>query len=179
MIHFFGDPQSIVFAVQTSAELSESEVSKLIWLFGHQPKLDGHAVGGNFIGPRAAMVSPWSTNAVEITQNMGITGITRIERYTPYTEGAEFDPMLNQQFSALGQQLYAIDIKPEPIRPIDDIAAYNTAEGLALSEEEVAYLEEVAQRIGRKLTDSEVFGFSQINSEHCRHKIFNGSFVID
>ncbi|MEE3227308.1 MAG: phosphoribosylformylglycinamidine synthase, partial [Bacteroidota bacterium] len=60
-----------------------------------------------------------------------------------------------------------------------DIQAYNEQEGLALSEEEVAYLESVAERIGRPLTDSEVFGFSQVNSEHCRHKIFNGTFVID
>lgn len=179
MIHFFGDPLRILFAVQATEALTDSDVSKLTWLFGHQPKLGGQAVDGHFMGPRAAMVSPWSTNAVEITQNMGIAGIRRIEQYTPFSESADFDPMLNQKFDGLGQHLFAIDIQPEPIRQIADIAAYNASEGLALSEEEVAYLEEVAQRIGRSLTDSEVFGFSQINSEHCRHKIFNGSFVID
>ena len=179
MIHFFGAPRRIVFAVQVTAPLAESEISKLTWLFGNQPLLDTDAVRGSFVGPRAAMVSPWSTNAVEITQNMGINGIRRIEQYTPLSAEADFDPMLKQRFEGLDQKLFTIDIQPEPIRQIDDIAAYNAAEGLALSEEEVAYLEEVAQRIGRKLTDSEVFGFSQINSEHCRHKIFNGSFVID
>lgn len=179
MIHFFGDPQRILFAVQATAALTDSDVAKLTWLFGHQPKLEGPAVDGRFIGPRAAMVSPWSTNAVEITQNMGINGIRRIEQYTPFSETTPFDPMLKQRFDGLGQQLFTIHIQPEPIRPVEDIAAYNAAEGLALSEEEVAYLEEVAERIGRKLTDSEVFGFSQINSEHCRHKIFNGTFVID
>jgi phosphoribosylformylglycinamidine synthase len=179
MIHFFGDPQRILFAVQATAALTDSDVAKLTWLFGHQPKLEGPAVDGRFIGPRAAMVSPWSTNAVEITQNMGINGIRRIEQYTPFSETTPFDPMLKQHFDGLGQQLFTIHIQPEPIRPVEDIAAYNAAEGLALSEEEVAYLEEVAERIGRKLTDSEVFGFSQINSEHCRHKIFNGTFVID
>ena len=179
MIHFFGNPQRIVFAVQVTESLAESNIPKLSWLFGKQPILEGQSVDGSFIGPRAAMISPWSTNAVEITQNMGITGIKRIERYTPFTEKADFDPMLNQRFEGLGQQLFTIDIQPEPIRQIEDIAAYNDSEGLALSEEEVAYLEQVAQRIGRPLTDSEVFGFSQINSEHCRHKIFNGSFVID
>lgn len=179
MIHFFGDPQRILFAVQATAALTDSDVAKLTWLFGDQPKLDEQTIDGQFIGPRAAMVSPWSTNAVEITQNMGISGIRRIEQYTPFSATAPFDPMLKQRFDRLDQQLFTINIQPEPIRPIEDIAAYNTAEGLALSEEEVAYLEEVAERIGRKLTDSEVFGFSQINSEHCRHKIFNGTFVID
>ncbi|MCB0638440.1 MAG: phosphoribosylformylglycinamidine synthase, partial [Lewinella sp.] len=179
MIHFFGDPQRIVFAVQVADALAASDIPKLTWLFGDQPLLAGEVVEGRFIGPRAAMVSPWSTNAVEITQNMGITGIRRIERYTPFTAETDFDPMLNQRFDGLHQQLFTINIQPEPIREIGDIAAYNQAEGLALSEEEVAYLEQVAERIGRKLTDSEVFGFSQINSEHCRHKIFNGSFVID
>ena len=62
---------------------------------------------------------------------------------------------------------------------IDDISAYNKSEGLALSPEEEDYLRQLAQRLGRPLTDSEVFGFSQVNSEHCRHKIFNGTFVID
>lgn len=179
MIHFFGTPQRIVFAVQVTASIAENDIPKLSWLFGHQPLLEGQVINGQFIGPRAAMVSPWSTNAVEITQNMGINGIERIERYTPFTSDTDFDPMLNQQFEGLNQQLFTIKIQPESIQPIADVAAYNTGEGLALSDEEVAYLNEVAQRLGRKLTDSEVFGFSQINSEHCRHKIFNGSFVID
>ncbi|TXB63565.1 phosphoribosylformylglycinamidine synthase [Phaeodactylibacter luteus] len=179
MIHFFGTPQSIVFAVQANSPLPGQDIQKLTWLFGNQPLIEEEALGGHFIGPRAAMVSPWSTNAVEITQNMGIAGIARIEQYTPYSDQIGFDPMLSQRFEGLGQQLFNIDIKPEPVRPIADIAAYNTSEGLALSEEEVSYLEQVAQRIGRELTDSEVFGFSQINSEHCRHKIFNGRFVID
>jgi phosphoribosylformylglycinamidine synthase len=179
MIHFFGNPQEIIFAVQVTGTIAESDIPKLTWLFGNQPLLDGNNVGSQFIGPRAAMVSPWSTNAVEITQNMGITGINRIERYTPFSADSDFDPMLNQQFEVLDQQLFTINIQPEPIRSIEDISAYNTSEGLALNDEEVAYLEQVASRIGRKLTDSEVFGFSQINSEHCRHKIFNGSFVID
>lgn len=57
--------------------------------------------------------------------------------------------------------------------------AYNKVEGLALSEEEVDYLNNLSTKLGRKLTDSEIFAFSQANSEHCRHKIFNGTFVID
>jgi len=133
MIHFFGDPQRILFAVQATEALADSDVSKLTWLFGNQPKLGGQALDGHFIGPRAAMVSPWSTNAVEITQNMGITGIRRIEQYRPFSDGADFDPMLNQRFEGLEQQLFTIDIQPEPIRQINDIAAYNAAKGWHLT----------------------------------------------
>ena len=68
---------------------------------------------------------------------------------------------------------------PEAILEIDDISEYNQKEGLALNAEEVEYLENLSKKLGRKLTDSEVFGFSQVNSEHCRHKIFNGTFEID
>ncbi|MEM9144105.1 MAG: phosphoribosylformylglycinamidine synthase, partial [Bacteroidota bacterium] len=180
MIHFFGDSSTTVFAVQTGQELTTDDTAKLSWLFGNQPKIHMASLDAFFVGPRAAMITPWSTNATEITQNMGISGILRIERFSA-VEGnfMDFDPMLFQKYSGLDQEVYTIDIVPEPIQEIDDIAAYNSQEGLALSDEEVDYLSGLAQKIGRKLTDSEVFGFSQVNSEHCRHKIFNGTFVID
>ncbi|WP_167596855.1 phosphoribosylformylglycinamidine synthase [Leeuwenhoekiella sp. ZYFB001] len=177
MIHFFGSQDTKIYAVQAKAELSEETTNKLIWLFGNQPKIEASAIDAFFIGPRATMITPWSTNAVEITQNMGIEGIIRIEEFV--AGKADFDPMLSQEYSKLDQEIYTIDIEPEDIKAIEDIQTYNEQEGLALSEEEVTYLESVAERIGRPLTDSEVFGFSQVNSEHCRHKIFNGTFVID
>lgn len=180
MIHFFGNPSKKVFAVQTQSEISESTTQKLSWLFGDLPKIEATAIKASFIGPRAAMITPWSTNAVEITQNMAIEGIIRIEAFTAVAGNtSDFDPMLSEKFEGLNQDTFTIDIKPEAVLPIEDIAAYNLKEGLSLSDEEVAYLEGVATKIGRKLTDSEVFGFSQVNSEHCRHKIFNGTFVID
>lgn len=180
MIHFFGAKDSKVFAVQTTQELSQEDISKLIWLFGGQPKIQASTLDAFFIGPRATMITPWSTNAVEITQNMGISGIIRIEEFIASAKDAQdFDPMLSQKYAALDQEIFLIDIKPEEIQQITDIAGYNEQEGLALSEEEIGYLNSVAERIGRPLTDSEVFGFSQVNSEHCRHKIFNGTFVID
>ena len=180
MIHFFGNTNSTVFAVQTTKELSNEAIEKLTWLFGNQPKINAASLDAFFIGPRAAMISPWSTNAVEITQNMTIDGIIRIEEYKSTSENnTDFDPMLSQKFSELNQDIFTVNVKPEAVLEIDDIAAYNQQEGLALSDEEVAYLEGMATKIGRKLTDSEVFGFSQVNSEHCRHKIFNGTFVID
>ncbi len=180
MIHFFGDVKNIVFAVQTHEEISTSDIQKLEWLFGDQPKIESSALADFFIGPRAAMITPWSTNAVEITQNMGITGIIRIEEFKNVSKNfTDFDPMLSQKYSALNQTIFKINIQPEAIREIDDIALYNQQEGLALNEEEIIYLEELSEKLKRKLTDSEVFGFSQANSEHCRHKIFNGTFEID
>ena len=180
MIHFFGDLTTKVFAVQTTAEISKQSNQKLQWLFGNTPQIKQSAIADFFIGPRASMITPWSTNAVEITQNMGIDGIIRIEEFVPSTKTAnDFDPMLLQKFSALNQEIFNISATPESIKNIHDIAAYNDSEGLALNKEEVAYLDSLATKLGRKLTDSEVFGFSQANSEHCRHKIFNGTFIID
>jgi phosphoribosylformylglycinamidine synthase len=185
MIHFFGNESTTVFAVQTKKksnadEMSAETISKLNWLFANAHKIEKSVLTDFFIGPRAAMITPWSTNAVEITQNMGIEGIIRIEEFQKVAaDFKDFDPMLSQKYSELNQEVFAININPEPILYIDNIGEYNKKEGLALSDEEVIYLENLSEKLNRKLTDSEVFGFSQVNSEHCRHKIFNGTFVID
>lgn len=180
MIQFFENVSGTVYAVQTSFPLNAEDVAKLNWLFGNAAPLDTPTVNNCYVGPRAAMITPWSTNAVEITQNMGINGIIRIEEFQKVTpDFTDFDPMISQKFNTLTQDMFTVNIDPQPILEIEDIAAYNQQEGLALSDEEVAYLNNISSKIGRKLTDSEVFGFSQVNSEHCRHKIFNGTFVID
>ena len=186
MINFFGNSNSKIFAVQTTEELSNENKAKLTWLFSCSELVSKGtneqitSIDNFFIGPRSAMITPWSTNAVEITQNMGIKGITRIEEFNQVSkEFSDYDTMIFQKFSGLDQKIFTIDIKPEPIYLIDDIASFNSKEGLALNDEEITYLESVSKKINRKLTDSEVFGFSQVNSEHCRHKIFNGTFVID
>jgi phosphoribosylformylglycinamidine synthase len=180
MIHFFENQSNAIFAVQTQSEISAEDISKLNWLFADAHKIEKSVLTDFFVGPRAAMVTPWSTNAVEITQNMAISGIIRIEEFHNSTADEEgFDPMLSQKYAELNQTIFTIDIAPEAILDIDNIAAYNKQEGLSLSPEEVEYLDDLAVKIGRKLTDSEIFGFSQANSEHCRHKIFNGKFIID
>ena len=180
MIHFFGNQNSKIYAVQATKELSTATISKLTWLFGNQSKIEQASLDAFFIGPRAAMITPWSTNAVEITQNMGISDIIRIEEFNSIIEDfKDFDPMISEKYQGLNQEIFKIDIQPKAIVNIKDISAYNQQEGLSLSDEEVDYLESVATKIGRPLTDSEVFGFSQVNSEHCRHKIFNGTFIID
>lgn len=180
MIHFFENQAKTVYAVQTQAELIPTDTEKLNWLFGNATKIEKNILTDLFVGPRAAMVTPWSTNAVEITQNMGINGIIRIEEFEKVnSDFTGFDPMLSQKYKELNQDIFTINIKPEPILEISDIDAYNKSEGLALSSEEVEYLQSLSKKLGRKLTDSEIFAFSQANSEHCRHKIFNGTFVID
>ena len=180
MITFFGNPSQKVFAVQTEETISTDSISKLNWLFGDVQRIEGQKIEGKYIGPRAAMVTPWSTNAVEITQNMGVEGVIRIEEFENSSdESKDYDPMLQSKFNALSQDIFTIEIEPEKVLEIEDISTYNQQEGLALSDDEIEYLNNLAGKLGRKLTDSEVFGFSQVNSEHCRHKIFNGKFVID
>ena len=179
MIQFFHLPAGTVYAVEVDHALTEDERAPLSWLFGQAAAVDSPEIEGRFVGPRREMITPWSTNAVEITQNMGLKGISRIEEYLPATGQTDCDPMLQRLYDRLDQRLFTTARQPEPIVYIDDIADYNRREGLALSDEEVRYLNDLSHRLGRKLTDSEVFGFSQVNSEHCRHKIFGGKFVID
>jgi phosphoribosylformylglycinamidine synthase len=180
MISFFRTPSQSVIAVETEHELQTKDIEKLIWLFDNAKVENEENLHGCFVGPRREMITPWSTNAVEITQNMELNGISRIEEYFPVKdENAEFDPMLQRMYKGLDQQIFTTNRQPEPIVYIDDLAAYNEKEGLALSKEEMDYLYKMEKDLNRKLTDSEVFGFAQINSEHCRHKIFGGIFIID
>jgi phosphoribosylformylglycinamidine synthase len=179
MILFFESATHNIFAAGTNGKLPEKEIEKLIWLFGDAVLIERECIEGTFTGPRKEMISPWSTNAVEITQNMGIAGISRIEEFhATTTTKPQYDPMLQSLYRGLDQSIFTINKKPEPVIFIDNIKAYNLNEGLALNDEEVEYLNELGKSIGRKLTDSEVFGFSQVNSEHCRHKIFNGTFIL-
>jgi len=179
MISFFPVANRII-AVENDSGLTDNDYEKLFWLFGANTKYGSDHISGYFIGPRKEMITPWSTNAVEITQNMGMKGIGRIEEFFPATgPDTEYDPMLQNIYEGLDQDIFRSDRIPEPVYEIDDIAAYNDSEGLALSNEEIKYLEDLSKSLKRKLTDSEVFGFSQVNSEHCRHKIFNGKFIID
>lgn len=179
MILFFKKDR-IFFVIETNQNHTKPELEKLQWLFAGSELIEQEKLKGYFIGPRKEMITPWSTNAVEITQNMGIKGITRIEEFHEVeSEDTDYDPMLKALYKDIDQHVFTINKEPEPLMFIDNIAEYNTREGLALSDDEVKYLEEISKKIGRKLTDSEVYGFAQVNSEHCRHKIFNGTFIID
>ena len=179
MLLFFGDSAAKVFVVEISSPITSQNINKLKWLFGDSPQIKNPTITGNFVGPRANMISPWSTNAVEITQNMGIKEILRIEEYLNKNIVEVIDPMLVIEIDGLNQNLFTINIKPKKVLQVQNIDAYNQKEGLALNSDEIKYLKNLAKSLKRPLTDSEVFGFSQVNSEHCRHKIFNGEFIID
>ncbi len=180
MILFFKTTQKSVIATQVDHQLNEQEIKELCWLYGDATLLDGETLDGYFVGPRREMITPWSTNAVEITQNMGLKGIQRIEEYFPVeSKDAEHDPMLQRMYNGLNQNIFTVNIQPDPIKHVANLEEYNEQEGLALSPEEIEYLHKIEKQLGRPLTDSEIFGFAQINSEHCRHKIFGGVFIID
>ncbi len=180
MIAFFKTPNNSIIATQADHQLTGDEVQKLCWLYGNATPVEGDTLEGCFVGPRREMITPWSTNAVEITQNMSVCGIQRIEEYYPVASmDAEHDPMLQRMYNGLNQEVFTVNIEPEAIKHIENLEEYNEQEGLALSVEEIEYLHKVEGQLGRPLTDSEVFGFAQINSEHCRHKIFGGTFIID
>ena len=181
MISFFGDnTRNKIFAVESNNTLTKEEVDKLTWVFGEKSIINCNEVNYTFLGPRAAMITPWSTNAVEICQNMGINSLVRIEEFNKVDfDYSDFDYMVYERFEKLDQNIFSIEVEPVKILTIENIEKYNLQEGLSLNSEEIAYLNSISKKIGRKLTDSEVFGFSQVNSEHCRHKIFNGKFIID
>lgn len=180
MIIFFKTPQETIIATEMDHQPSQEETCKLCWLFGGAECIDTQQLDGIYVGPRREMVTPWSTNAVEITENMNLTGIMRIEEYFPVSsKEATHDPMLQRMYEGLDQSLFTVNHEPEPIKLVENLEQYNEDEGLALSPEEMAYLHTIEKQNGRPLTDSEIFGFAQINSEHCRHKIFSGTFIID
>ena len=180
MILFFMTPSKSVIATEVDHKLSQDEINELCWLYGGATLIEGETVEGFFVGPRREMITPWSTNAVEITQNMSLHGISRIEEYFPVSsKDADHDPMLQRMYEGLDQTVFTVNHQPEPIKRVENIEEYNEQEGLALSAEEIEYLHKIEKELGRPLTDSEIFGFAQINSEHCRHKIFGGTFIID
>ena len=179
MIYFFSNPNNHIFAASSSTPLNENSIKKLNWVLNATLLNNTTEVSGDFIGPRASMLTPWSTNATDILKNMGVFNLNRIEEYLPSTDQVSYDPMLMQKYNLLNQDLFKIDLVSEQLADITDIEKYNKEEGLALSQDEIDYLKQLSEELGRPLTDAEVFGFSQVNSEHCRHKIFNGSFILN
>ena len=113
MILFFTTPQKSVIATQVDHRLTDEEVQELNWLYGGAQLVEGETMQGWFVGPRREMITPWSTNAVEITQNMNLRGIARIEEYFPVSgKDAEHDPMLQRMYDGLDQNIFTIDIQP-------------------------------------------------------------------
>ena len=180
MILFFKTQNEHVIATEINPQPNQQEIDELSWLYGDATLMAEQALQGFYVGPRREMITPWSTNAVEITQNMNLSGISRIEEFFPVASAdADHDPMLQRMYEGIDQNVFTVNHEPEPIKYVDNLEEYNEQEGLALSPEEIEYLHKIEKQNGRPLTDSEIFGFAQINSEHCRHKIFGGTFIID
>ena len=180
MILFFKTQNEHVIATEINHQPNQQEIDELSWLYGDATLMAEQALQGFYVGPRREMITPWSTNAVEITQNMNLSGISRIEEFFPVASAdADHDPMLQRMYEGIDQNVFTVNYEPEPIKYVDNLEEYNEQEGLALSPEEIEYLHKIEKQNGRPLTDSEIFGFAQINSEHCRHKIFGGTFIID
>ncbi|HRZ77611.1 MAG TPA: hypothetical protein P5248_09610, partial [Bacteroidales bacterium] len=99
MIHFFAAADRSLIALEATSPLSPETVDKLRWLFQGAELLPDERQEGAYIGPRKEMVTPWSTNAVEITQNMGIAGISRIESFVLAAPRDSFDPMLQAHYN--------------------------------------------------------------------------------
>ena len=122
MIVFFRSQTNVIYAIGHDSHFSITEFEKLIWLFGGAKPLTEKTLTGFFIGPRKEMITPWSTNAVEITQTMGIKGIERIEEFQQASDAhTKHDPMLQVLYAELTQDIFTIHHTPEPILEIDDI----------------------------------------------------------
>jgi len=140
--------------------------------------------------PRLGTLSPWSSKATDIAHNCGLSAVKRVERGTAYyvqSEHAGVAPLLHDRMTQTvlssfdeATQLFA-HVPPRPLQsiPIAGLRQANTRLGLALSDDEIEYLERGYRAIGRDPTDAELTMFAQANSEHCRHKIFNGDWIID
>jgi phosphoribosylformylglycinamidine synthase len=150
------------------------------------------------VTPRLGTISPWSSKATDIARQCGLDVVRRIERGTAYhLDGTTSDlvpilPFLHDRMTETvmpsldGADELFHHFPPKPLQEIDvlgqgldAIAEANQAMGLALAPDEAEYLLEYFRRHRRNPTDVELTMFAQANSEHCRHKIFNASWIVD
>ncbi|WP_462150754.1 phosphoribosylformylglycinamidine synthase [Pseudoalteromonas xiamenensis] len=182
--------------------LTEAELDKLQKLLKYGPTIPEHEPTGALIlvTPRLGTISPWASKATDIAINCGLTKVHRVERgIAYYVEGALNEAQLSDvaklvhdrmtesthaTLEAAGQ-LFRVET-PRPMSSVDilsggrdALAKANVEQGFALADDEIDYLVESFQKLGRNPNDIELFMFAQANSEHCRHKIFNADWTID
>jgi len=175
----------------------EADADRLAALVGAQGLNWQTATTRLFIVPRIGTVSPWSSKATDIARVCGLDGVRRIEHGrvllidgpVPAAAAlkAAYDPMMESVLADEAALAQVFDAQPRrALRSVDvlgggrdALSAANADWGLALSSDEIDYLTEYAQQAGRNLTDAELMMFAQVNSEHCRHKIFNAEFTVD
>ncbi|HUJ63335.1 MAG TPA: phosphoribosylformylglycinamidine synthase [Kofleriaceae bacterium] len=178
-----------LYLVVSARELGPDERAKLEQLVEAAPDAEG---GVLWIAPRLGTTSPWSSKATDIAHVCGLDAVERIERVCEWTfHGADpaavgaalADRMTESVLHGRGElaRVVAHAGAPRPlvIVPVAELAAANARLGLALADDEIAYLTARYRELGRDPTDVELMMFAQANSEHCRHKIFNASWTID
>ena len=196
------------FLVDSAGILRKDELEKLKWLLRetYEPEMfdEKSFLNGNVmeVGPRLAIVTPGSTNTVSICSACGLNSIRRVEQTRRFSislkNGSElssdqirsicsliYDRMTEQPYLEPPKS-FEQDIKPEPVQlipllenGIDILKDTNEKLGLALDRQMMEYLFEYYKKINRNPTDVELFMFGQLNSEHCRHHLFKGNFVVD
>ena len=120
-ICFLKTEQQSIIALSSSTALSKDNLDALKWLFSGAEVLENDKIEGLFVGPRREMITPWSTTAVEITQNMNICGIERIEEYFPVkSKEADYDVMLQRMYDGLDQDVFTVNREPQDIVYITD-----------------------------------------------------------
>ena len=175
------------FFVELAAELTGEERKLLERLLGSLPETRYASL--ILVVPRVGTLSPWSSKATDIARNCGLTKVRRIERGTVYSvdsrrpiEGLLHDRMTQTVLRSLEEAGKLFErVPPRPLArvPVGELRQANQRLGLALSDDEIEYLESAFRRLGRDPTDAELTMFAQANSEHCRHKIFNADWIID
>lgn len=164
------------YLAQAKTSMSNGSLDILSWLLcANQIE----SIPVPFIGPRREMVSPWCSNALEICRTAGVTELIRVEKFHTPNGECTLDPMLEAKYERFSHDFFSVEREREAVQRVEDIEAFSHQEGLALSVSELDYLHSLSEKIARPLTDTEVYAFAQINSEHCRHKIFNAEFTID
>ncbi len=179
------------YFVETERALDAGERKLLERLLDDGTPMRDSTAGEFFlVVPRLGTVSPWSSKATDIARNCGLAGVRRIERGTLYylnTGNPQLAPLLHDRMTQT--VLRSFDeapklfqhVPPRPLQtiPVEKIHEANQTLGLALSGEEIEYLERAYRGLGRHPTDAELTMFAQANSEHCRHKIFNADWIVD
>ena len=177
------------------------EIDSLQRLLGMTRRIEGNSDGSSFfVMPRRGTISPWSSKSTEIVNRCGFDSVKRVELGIRFLISGSYgaiereklcsattlfyDRMTQEIFNTLDD--YFQDSSPAEGRSFDLLAKgraaledANTKFGLALSDDEISYLFETYKKLNRNPTDTELMMFGQVNSEHCRHKIFNASWVID
>ena len=187
--------------VETSAQFTDELWPRVAALLDTDCRIPASSTDGFFVTPRKGTLSPWASKATDIFHNCGLTGIQRIERgilfHVRLKEGrcasvSQLQPALHLVHDRMTEGIYTdlsdifSHIAPAELVSVDilggGLAALqkaNISMGLALSDDEVQYLFTVYSRIKRNPTDVELVMFGQVNSEHCRHKIFKADWIID